>query len=91
MSAKRFTSPGVMIVLLSISLFGGGCATTSSQNAQYKPHKPQMITAHGPEEVGASKVEDTFDNGLKLSDNWAYTLTVMGPVIEFLGRLLACH
>jgi len=33
MSAKRFNSPGVMIVLLVIASIGGGCATTSSQNA----------------------------------------------------------
>jgi hypothetical protein len=89
MSAKRFSSPGVMMVLLALVLVGGGCATTSSQAS--KPHKPQMITADGVEEVGASKVQGTFDNGMKLSDNWAYTLTVMGPALEFLGQFLACH
>jgi hypothetical protein len=89
MSAKRFSSRGVMIVLLAMSLVGGGCATTSSQAS--KPHKPQMITADGVEEVGASRVEGTFANGMKLSDNWANTLTVMGPVIQFLGEFLACH
>jgi hypothetical protein len=80
-----------MIVLLAIALVGGGCATTSQTADSYKPHKPQMITADGVEEVGASRVQGTFANGMKLSDNWANTLTVMGPVIQFLGEFLACH
>jgi hypothetical protein len=91
MSAKRFSSPGVMIVLLATSLIGGGCATTSQTSDSYKPHKPQMITANGTEEIGASKVQDTFANGMKLSDNWATTLIVMGPFLQFLGEFLACH
>jgi hypothetical protein len=37
--------PNIMLVLLAISLVGGGCATTSSQTASgAKPHKPQVIT-----------------------------------------------
>jgi hypothetical protein len=71
MSAKRFNSPGVMIVLLAILLVGGGCATTSSQNAQYKPHRPQMITANGPEEVGECPVVRKFNHGFDLSDEVA--------------------
>jgi len=63
MSAKRFSSLGAMIVLLSLSLVGGGCATTSSQNVRYKPHKPQMITASGPEEVGECPIAHKFNRG----------------------------
>jgi hypothetical protein len=89
MSAKRFSSRGVMIVLLAIALVGGGCATTSSQAS--KPHKPQMITADGAEEINASKVSDKLANGFKLPDDWAAVLTVMGPAFQILGQLLACH
>jgi hypothetical protein len=71
MSAKRSNSLGVMIVLLAVSLAGGGCATTSSQNAQYKPHKPQMITANGPEEVGECPFVHKFNHGFDLSDEVA--------------------
>jgi hypothetical protein len=84
MSAKRFRSLGAMIVLLALTLIDGGCATTS-QNAEYKPHKPQMITANGPEEVGDSEASKTFANGFGLSDAWASVLTVMRPVFEILG------
>ena len=72
-----------MIVLLTISLVGGGCATTHSQDAQYKPHKPQMITAEGAEFVG-----DDHDNwwyalghGFKLSDSSARALTALGRLV----------
>src|SRR6267154_6738958 len=85
MSAKRFNSPGVMIVLLATALAGGGCATTSSQNAQYKPHKPQMITSEGAEEVGTSDVSKKLSNGFSLSDSWAGFLEAMRPVFEILG------
>jgi len=71
MSAKRFSSPGVMIVLLAIALVGCGCATTSWQNAQYKPHKPQMITAQGAEEVGECPIAHKFNRGFNLSDEVA--------------------
>jgi hypothetical protein len=71
MSAKRSTSLGVMIVLLALSLAGGGCATTTSQNVQYKPHKPQMITANGPEEVGECPVAHKFNRGFNLPDEVA--------------------
>lgn len=68
MSAKRFTPRGLMIVLLSLGLVGGGCATTHSQSAQYKPHKPQMITASGPEEVGENPFVYKFNSGFGLSN-----------------------
>jgi hypothetical protein len=71
MSAKRFSSPGVMIVLLALLLVAAGCATTSSQNAQYKPHRPQMITANGPEEVGDCPFVHKFNHGFDLSDEVA--------------------
>jgi hypothetical protein len=65
MFAKRFSSPGVMIVLRAMSLVGGGCATTSSEAS--KPHKPQMITS------------DTEKEGLyTMSDGWANLLTYLG-------------
>jgi len=67
-----------MIVLLAISLVGGGCATTSSQNAQYKPHKPQMITSEGAETVGDDNLWCVLDRGFKLSDKSARALTVLG-------------
>jgi hypothetical protein len=70
MSAKRFSSLGVMIVLLVITLVGAGCATTS-QNVQYKPHRPQMITANGPEEVGECPIAHKFNHGFDLSDDVA--------------------
>jgi hypothetical protein len=91
MSSNRFIVRSAMIVLLAIALVCGGCATTSSQNAEYKPHKPQMITSDGVEEVGASNVQSTFGNGFKLSDNWACALAVMGPAFQILGQFLACH
>jgi hypothetical protein len=84
MSAKRFIFLGMMIVLLAISLIGSGCATTSTSDA-YKPHKPQMITANGPEEVGDSDASKKFSNGFSLSDTWASVLTAMRPVFEILG------
>jgi len=71
MSAKRSSSLGAIIVLLALSLAAAGCATTSSQNAQYKPHKPQMITANGPEEVGECPVAHKFNHGFNLSDDIA--------------------
>jgi hypothetical protein len=85
MAAKRFSSPGVIIVLLAISLVGGGCATTSQTADSYKPHKPQMITANGPEEVGTSDASKNFSNGFSLSDGWASFLTAMRPVFQILG------
>jgi hypothetical protein len=69
MSAKQFSSRGVMILLLSMSLVGGGCATTSSQSAQYKPHKPQMITG-----------EEEREAALKLPDSVATFLNVLGAL-----------
>jgi hypothetical protein len=85
MSAKRFSSPGVMIVLLAISLAGGGCATTSSQTASLsKPHKPQMITSEGVEVVGAYKLPDAVDHGFKLSDGWADVVSFFGWFLQFL-------
>jgi hypothetical protein len=83
MSAKRISSPGVMIVLLTIAFVGGGCATTSSEVS--KPHKPQMITANGAEEVGTSEVSNRFSNGFSLSDGWANFLTAVRPVFEIFG------
>jgi hypothetical protein len=82
MSAKRFSSLGAMIVLLAISLAGGGCATSSEAS---KPHKPQMITSNGPEEVGTSEVSNKLSNGFSLSDSWAGFLDAMRPVFEILG------
>ena len=97
MSAKQFATPekvalpalraakhpGAIIVLLAMSLLAAGCATTSSQAS--KPHKPQMITANGPEEVGTSEVSKNFANGFNLSDGWANFLEAMRPVFEILG------
>ena len=74
-----------MIVLLALSLVGGGCATSSQTADSYKPHKPQMITANGPEEVGDSEVANKLSNGFSLSDSWASFLTVMRPVFAILG------
>jgi hypothetical protein len=69
MSAKRFSSLGVMLVLLAFALIGGGCATTHSQDAEYKPHKPQMIT--GDEEREGIKLPDPIANTLSfLSQFW---------------------
>ena len=82
MSAKRFSSLGVMIVLLAIALIGSGCATTSSQAA--KPHKPQMITADGVEEVGEHKLPPALDHGFKLSDEWADVVSFFGWFLQFL-------
>lgn len=80
MSAKRFNASGVAILLLAIPLLGDGCATTSSQSAQYKPHKPQVITAEGPEEVGDDHDSPwfIFGHGFKLSDSSARALTALG-------------
>ena len=102
MSAKRFLPgkvallalravkrPGVMPVLLATALLGGGCATTSQTTDAYKPHKPQMITANGPEEVGTSEASKTFSNGFSLSDAWANVLTAMRPVFGILGSFAA--
>jgi hypothetical protein len=58
-----------MIVLLAVSLVGGGCATTGSQSAEYKPHKPQMIT--GDEEREAA---------IKLPDGVATVLNFLGAL-----------
>jgi hypothetical protein len=85
MSAKRFNSRGVMIVLLATSLVGSGCATTSSQAA--KPHKPQIITSEGVEEVGATTLPPELDHGFNLSDGWAEFLTAIHPMFEILGGL----
>ena len=94
MSAKRFRSRRgneadrfTTIVLLAISLIGGGCATTSSEVS--KPHKPQMITSAGAEEVGTSDASKKFSTVFSLSDGWAGVLTVMGPVFEILGSFAA--
>jgi hypothetical protein len=99
MSAKRFTSPekiallalraakhpGAMILLLAILLLVSGCATTSQTADSYKPHKPQMITSNGAEEVGDSEVSKMLSNGFSLSDGWASFLEAMRPVFEILG------
>jgi hypothetical protein len=55
-----------MIVFLALVLVGGGCATTSSQDAQYKPHKPQMITG------------DEEREGMNLPDPIASILSFLG-------------
>ena len=75
----------MLIVLLAIALIGGGCATTSQTADAYKPHKPQMITANGPEEVGESEALNKFSNGFSLSDSWANFLEAMRPVFAILG------
>jgi hypothetical protein len=71
-----------MIVLLAVGMVGGGCATTSSQNAQYKPHKPQIITANGPEEVGDDNDGPWYilGHGFKLSDKSARVLNALGSL-----------
>jgi hypothetical protein len=69
MSAKRLSSLGVMIVVLTISLLASGCATTSSQAA--KPHKPQIITS------------ETDQEGLKLPDGVADVLSFLGNFVPF--------
>jgi hypothetical protein len=84
MSAKRFNSRGAMIVLLAVSLIATGCATTSSQNAQYKPHKPQMITANGPEEVGENALAHTVSHGFDLSDGAANVIAILGYPLQML-------
>ena len=77
-----------MIVLLAACLVGGGCATTSSQTAGApKPHKPQMITSEGPEEVGGANLPGPLDHGFSLSDGWASFLEAVRPVFEILGGL----
>jgi len=81
-SAKRFRSCGATIILLAIALIGGGCATTSSHAS--KPHKPQMITADGVEEVGAFKLPNAVDHGFKLSDEWADVVSFFGWFLQFL-------
>src|SRR5215813_3043351 len=77
--------PGATIVVLTISLLAIGCATTSQTADTYKPHKPQMITSNGAEEVGDSEVSNKLSNGFSLSDSWASFLTVIRPVFEILG------
>ena len=92
MSAKRFLPgkvallalraakrPGVMILLLAVSLVVSGCATTSSQAA--KLHKPQMITSDGVEVVGAFKLPDPVDHGFNLSDALAEFLSAIGTLL----------
>lgn len=83
MPSNRFTIRSVMILLLAIFLAGGGCATNSSEVS--KPHKPQMITSNGAEEVGDSEVSNKLSNGFSLSDSWAGFLELMRPVFEILG------
>ena len=65
MSAKRFSSLGV-IVLLAVAIVGGGCVTTSQTADSYKPHKPQMITG------------DEERNGMNLPDPIASILSFLG-------------
>src|SRR5262249_46601932 len=85
MSAKRISSLGAMIVLLALSLVGGGCATTSSQTASgAKPHKAQMITANGPEEVGESPFMQKTSHGFDLSDEVATIIAVLGFPLRML-------
>jgi hypothetical protein len=84
MSAKKFSLLGVTIVLLAMSLVGGGCATTSSQNASYKPHKPQMITANGPVEVGENEFAHTISHGFDLSDGAANVIAILGYPLQML-------
>jgi hypothetical protein len=64
MSAKRFSSLGVMIVFVTLSLAPAGCATCS-QNAQYKP---QIITSEGVEEVGGFDLPDEIAIVLEFFD-----------------------
>jgi hypothetical protein len=82
---NRRTFPNILIVLLAIALVGSGCATTSQTADSYKPHKPQMITSNGSEEVGTSEVSNKLSNGFSLSDSWASFLTAIRPVFEILG------
>jgi hypothetical protein len=84
MSAKRFSSRGVMIVLLAISLVGGGCATTSKNAGVSKPHRPQMITAAGPEEVDQNEFAHTLGHGFDLSDGAANVIAVLGIPLRML-------
>jgi len=81
MSAKRFNSLAAIIVLLAISLVGGGCATTSSQNAEYKPHKPQMITSKGIEVVGASKFPFEWMHPFEMPDEIANVFEFFDPLV----------
>jgi hypothetical protein len=77
-----------MIFFRAVSLVAGGCATTSSQTARAsKPHKPQMITSNGVEEVGAPNLPASLDHGFSLSDSWANFLEAMRPAFEILGSL----
>jgi len=73
----------MMIILLVIAVAGGGCATTGSQNAQYKPHKPQMITSEGVEIVGDDTDSPWYilGHGFKLSDKSARALTALGRLV----------
>jgi hypothetical protein len=66
---KGRVSPSIVVGLLAILLVGGGCATTSSQSAQYKPHKPQMITG-----------EEEHEATLKLPDGVAGFLSFLGAL-----------
>jgi hypothetical protein len=79
MAAKR---PALMIALLAATLVAAGCATTSSEAS--KPHRPQMITSEGVEEVGAFKLPGQLDHGFKLSDEWADVVSFFGWFLQFL-------
>ena len=76
-----------MIVLLAISLVGGGCATTSQTASGAKPHKPQMITAEGAEFVGDDKDGPWYrlGHGFELSDKSASALTAFGRLLGLPG------
>jgi hypothetical protein len=77
---NRRIFPNILIVLLAIALVGSGCATTSSQNAEYKPHKPQMLTSEGVELVGTRKPPE-WTKGFELPDEFA-------NILEFFDRLV---
>jgi hypothetical protein len=79
---NRRIFPNILIVLLAIALVGDGCATTSSDAS--KPHKPQMITADGVEQVGGFKLPDELDHGFKLSDGCADVVSFFGWFLQFL-------
>ena len=83
MKVKRIRSYAAIVVLLTLAV--SGCTTTSQTTDTYKPHKPQMITSNGAEEVGDSEVSNRFSNGFSLSDSWASFLTAIRPVFEILG------
>jgi hypothetical protein len=79
MPAKRLTESCATIVLLTLSLLAAGCATTSSQAA--KPHRPQMITSEGVEQVGGINLPPQFDNGFTLADPVANFLDAVGEFV----------